>query len=72
MVFPKCDKSLRVRYVRKGVPEEADLACSELPEGIKKDGESLNIFTQKALRHALKLDHNDNKLTDIQILGFNN
>lgn len=69
MVFPKCDKSLRVRYVLNGVPQEMNLACDEKPKGLC-DGE-LRDFAKDGLWSALKLSHNEDTLTDIHVLGFN-
>lgn len=68
MVFPKCDKSLRVRYVLNGVPQEADLPCSK-PYGLHG---KLYDFAKDGLLSALKLNRNEDTLTDIQVLGFNN
>ena len=69
MVFPKCDKSLRVRYVLNGVPQEMNLPCDERPKGLHY--EELCDFVNDGLWSALKLNRNEDTLSDIQVLGFN-
>lgn len=69
MTQRRFDKSVRVRYVLNGVPQEANLPCKERPEGL--NNEELYDFTKESLEYALKLNRNEDTLSDIQVLGFN-
>ena len=69
MTHRKFDKSVRVRFVLNGVPQETNLPCEERPEGL--NNEELYDFTKESLEYALKLNRNEDTLSDIQVLGFN-
>lgn len=69
MTQRRFDKSVRVRFVLNGVPQEANLPCDERPEGLHY--EELCDFAKDGLWSALKLNRNEDTLSDIQVLGFN-
>ena len=69
MTHRKFDKSVRVRFVLNGVPQETNLPCEERPEGLNNEG--LYNFVKEGLEYALKLNRYEDTLTDIQVLGFN-
>ena len=69
MTHRKFDKSVRVRFVLNGVPQETNLPCEERPEGLHY--EELCDFAKDGLWSALKLNRNEDTLSDIQVLGFN-
>ena len=69
MTHRKFDKSVRVRFVLNGVPQETNLPCEERPEGLNNEG--LYTFVKEGLEYALKLNHNEDTLSDIQVLGSN-
>lgn len=69
MTQRRFDKSVRVRFVLNGVPQEANLPCDERPGGF--NNEELYNFVKEGLEYALKLNRYEDTLTDIQILGFN-
>lgn len=69
MVHKNFSKSVRVRYVLNGVPQEIDLACDEIPEGLHYE-DSCN-FLKENLWSTLMLNRNEDILSDIQIIGFN-
>ena len=51
------------------LPLKANLSCDERPEGLNNEG--LYTFVKEGLEYALKLNHNEDTLSDIQVLGFN-
>ena len=69
MTQRRFDKSVRVRFVLNGVPQEANLPCDEKPKGLHY--EEICDFAKDGLWSALKLNHNEDTLSDIQVLGFN-
>ena len=69
MTHRKFDKSVRVRFVLNGVPQETNLPCVVRPEVLNNEG--LYTFVKEGLEYALKLNHNEDTLSDIQVLGFN-
>lgn len=69
MTQRKFDKSVRVQYVLNGVPQEANLPCDERHKGLHY--EELCDFAKDGLWSALKLNHNEDTLSDIQVLGYN-
>ena len=69
MTHRRFDKSVRVRFVLNGVPQEANLPCDERPGGF--NNEELYNFVKEGLEYALKLNRYEDTLTDIQVLGFN-
>lgn len=69
MVHKKISKSVRVRYVLNGVPQEIDLACDEIPERLHY--EELCNFAKDELLSTLMLNRNEDILSDIQIISLN-
>lgn len=69
MVHKKNYKSVRVRYVLNGVPQEIDLACDEIPKELHY--EELCNFAKEELLSTLMLNHNEDILSDIQIISLN-
>ena len=69
MTQRRFDKSVKVRFVLNGVPQEANLPCDERPKGLNNEG--LYNFVKEGLEYALKLNRNEDTLSDIQVLGFN-
>lgn len=69
MTQRRFDKSVRVRFVLNGVPQKANLSCNDRPEGL--NNEELYDFAKDGLWSALKLNRNEDTLSDIQVLGFN-
>lgn len=69
MTQRRFDKSVRVRFVLNGVPQEANLPCDVRPGGF--NNEELYNFVKEGLEYALKLNRYEDTLTDIQVLGFN-
>lgn len=69
MVHKNFSKSVRVRYVLNGVPQEIDLACDEIPEGLHYEDSC--YFLKENLWSILMLNRNEDILSDIQIIGFN-
>lgn len=69
MVHKNFSKSVRVRYVLNGVPQEKDLACDEIPEGLHY--EELCGFAKDELLSTLMLNRNEDILSDIQIISLN-
>lgn len=68
MVHKNFYKSVRVRYVLNGVPQEIDLACDEIPEGLHY--EDLCNFLKENLWSTLMLNRNEDILSDIQIISL--
>ena len=68
MVHKNFSKSVRVRYVLNGVPQEIDLACDEMPEGLHYE-DSCN-FLKENLWSTLMLNRNEDILSDIQIISL--
>lgn len=69
MVHKKFHKSVRVQYVLNGVPQETDIACDEIPEELHY--EELCNFVKDELWSSHMFNHNEDILSDIQIMGFN-
>lgn len=68
MVHKKNYKSVRVRYVLNGVPQEIDLACDEIPKELHY--EELCKFAKDELLPTLMLNRNEDILSDIQIISL--